>query len=56
MGWCCSAGQSGANVPGVSAIISNIPNSKLLTDVGAELSFQLPMQESGTFPAVLAQV
>ena len=37
-------------------IIQGIPNAKLLTDVGAELSFQLPMQESASFPAVLAEV
>jgi hypothetical protein len=40
----------------IGTIISEIPGSKLLSDVGAELSFQLPIQESVRFPGVLAKV
>jgi hypothetical protein len=52
----CAAVQEGANADGVKRIVGEIPGSKVLSDVGAELSFQLPIQESARFPQVLAKV
>jgi hypothetical protein len=48
--------QEGARTQDVIDLVSEIPGSKVLSDVGAELSFQLPLQESGRFPTVLAKV
>ncbi len=51
-----SGGQDGADTEGVKSILTGIPGAKVLSDVGAELSFQLPIQESAKFPGVLSQV
>ncbi len=48
--------QAGADVPSVTRLVSTIPGATLLSDVGTELSFQLPMQESSSFPEVFSQV
>ena len=48
--------QDGARTQDVVNLVREIPGSKVLSDVGAELSFQLPLQESAKFPGVLAKV
>ena len=52
--WC--VGQAETKVDRVTAVVKRIPGAELISNVGTELSFRLPMHESGKFPAVLAEV
>jgi hypothetical protein len=36
-------------------IVLSIPGSEVLSDIGTELSFRLPMHESASFPGILQQ-
>lgn len=40
----------------IRSIIEIIPGAKLASNVGTELSFQLPIMSSPSFPAVMAQL
>jgi hypothetical protein len=40
----------------VCDIVSRIPGAEMISNVGTELSFRLPMQESAKLPAMLKQV
>ena len=51
--WLC---QSGTDVDAVTAVVKTIPGADLLSNVGTELSFRLPMHESARFAPMLAQV
>ena len=44
------------NAAAITSIVCTVPGARLLSDVGAELSFQLPMQESASFPGMLAKL
>ena len=43
-------------MPVISKLILSIPEAQLLSHVGTELSFRLPMQEAAAFPHILAQL
>jgi hypothetical protein len=40
----------------VKTLVETIPGAQLISNVGTELSFRLPIQSSGHFPAVLAEL
>ena len=48
--------QSGTKIDEVNSTVMAIPGAEVLSNVGTELSFRLPMHESAKFPAMLAQV
>ena len=48
--------QSGANVGAVTEIVKSVDGAELLSNVGTELTFRLPMHESAALPAMLSQV
>ncbi len=48
--------QSDANMFGASQIVLSIAGAQVVSNVGTELSFRLPMQESAHFPAMLERV
>ena len=52
----CHVRQPEVDVDAVARIVSTVPGAELLSNVGTELSFRLPMHESGKFPAMLQAV
>ncbi len=52
----CGIELQTANVQALSQLILSIPEAQLLANVGSELSFRLPMDESASFPAILSQL
>jgi len=43
-----------SSAPIMKAVKKHIPEAELLSDVGAELAFQLPLSSTGQFPSLLA--
>jgi ATP-binding cassette, subfamily A (ABC1), member 3 len=48
--------QSGTKVDDVTSIVKSIDGAELLSNVGTELSFRLPMHESNKLPTMLGTV
>jgi hypothetical protein len=50
------AAQADSSMAAAIQIVLSISGSQVLSNVGTELSFRLPMNASGDFPAMLQQV
>ncbi len=48
--------QTGCKVSDVTALVKTIPGAELISNVGTELAFRLPMDQSAAFPTMLHQV
>lgn len=48
--------QNGTKVDEVTAIVKTVPGAELMSNVGTELSYRLPIQESALLPTMFATV
>ena len=54
---CTRNAQARCDVAQVAAVLQgHVPEATVLTDVGAEMTFQLPTEAATAFPAMLAQL
>ena len=52
----CFVSQGGTQLAAVTALVTSIPGAEMISNVGTELAFRLPMQESAQLPAMLREV
>lgn len=53
---CVLGRQGGTQLAAVTALVTSIPGAEMISNVGTELAFRLPMQESAQLPAMLHEV